>query len=165
MSSSQHKSPRKDSSSSNPRSGTPGSTYKVYIIDYTGVPGSDDHRAIFVATSGTLDSPKGPVLHVIGPKIDPKTKRANMYFERKERTPFQSTTFKTSTFVGEVSSEKLEKLEEVAKGVPAPSRRMNQRRPNCVTWVDNVLFKLNKDQVLAFDPGFQVPTKEVSLVG
>lgn len=59
----------------------------------------------------------------------------------------------------------ISELERVAKSVPAPSRSMMQRRPNCVSWVDNVLYQLKRQNGLLFNPDFEVPEKELSMVG
>lgn len=139
--------------------------HKVYIVDYSGVPGRDNHRALFVATGGTSDEPEGPIFHVVGPTIDRQTKRAHMKFETKVRKPFRSATFVRKILVGEISGDKITDFQRIASNVPAPSRTMRQQRPNCVTWVANVLYKLNEESMVVFEEGFEVPSTEESLVG
>lgn len=88
-----------------------------------------------------------------------------MKYETKIRTPFQSATFVAKTLVGEISADKVSDMQRLAESVPAPSRTMRQQRPNCVTWVSNVLYKLNEESIVAFEDGFDVPSREKSLVG
>lgn len=88
-----------------------------------------------------------------------RTKRTLVKGETTVRTPFPSaTTFVERIFlVGEFPVDKVSDFPCVAENVPAQSRIMRQRHPNCVTRVSNVLYKTGWENVVAFKGGFDVP--------
>ena len=141
------------SSSSTPK-------YNVYKLPFLSVP--VDHVGLFVC----LD-PKGSgyLFHVIDTGTNQR-KYKQMKYELKENyIPALSSKARTPVLLGTVPASKFGQLKEVCESTEAPGHPVPMRRnPNCVTWLENVIYKLNSQRIVEFTSNATVPASLTTLV-
>lgn len=120
----------------------------------------DRHVALFVKEDGTEE---GPLLHAIENHDKITEDVLVLSFDEKHGDPKRHRSFHSEVHVGTIADDKVDSLRNICKNTPDVVAPQTSRKPDCVTWIDNVLYDLHKHRVVNFNKGFKVPTAKKPL--
>ena len=134
--------------------------FNAHLVDFHSQPkGQRDHRVLYIERDPK--GKKGQIYHVTGFSVG-----SPMDYETKVLAPTKSFTFKKIVQIDTIDSKNLARVEDICKAEPAPyaPRKMPKRvrRPDCVDWIENVIFRLHHAEIAQFDRKF-VPDQQKQL--
>lgn len=115
----------------------------------------------------TPEEGKSNMFHVVDRPTSEDTKQgmARLVFEELvDIRPVKAKTFYKAVKIGTLLSSDLGKLRSICEKMPLVYAPDTTLLPNCVTWIDNVLYEVNKAGFVSFSPTFSVPKQKKSLI-
>ena len=107
-----------------------------------------DHRALYIETDAKNKT--GQIYHVRGFSVG-----NGMTYETKMVTPTESATFKRIFQIGTLDSETISRVNDICEAEVPPRTPLKKpkgvRRPDCVDWIDNVIYRLHHAGIAQFD--------------
>lgn len=134
--------------------------FDVYTVEFeAGNSNIRGHMMLFVETEPDIST--GLCFHVTGNDLQ-------MEFEERFYCPTTCERFKEKTYVGTLPVDNVDELRDVCQKVPPPSAPAslppNTHRPDCVDWVNNVIYFLWQYDLVHFEADYIVPGDIVAMV-
>lgn len=123
---------------------------------------NENHSALFVCK----EFKEGILYHAIDDEDAPADECALKYAETRISTIFRKPYLHDkSVFVGTMRRDKLDAFRKLCAKVGRVSRPHELLRPNCVTWVENLLYDLGQDgTIVRINRDFRLPAKRQIMV-
>lgn len=126
---------------------------------------SPDHVGIFV--SEKPQGVTGNLFHVVNANDDDDTENGIIrlrYQELKDFNLNDARSFRRSKRAGTMLSSNLNRLRSICERSPYVFGMEATFMPNCVSWVDNILYDVNQAGIVSFHNTFRVPSSKSDLM-
>ena len=125
------------------------------------------HVALFVDKSG--DRTRSELFHVVKDE-DQRTTDICLKYEQKGRFNLAGSRSAIivedgkGMLIGTMPAGNLQRLQSLCSRMDSPRRAYNTERPDCNTWLDNVIFDIDKKEIAQLSADIKIPSKKKPLV-